>query len=88
MNDLKAGRGYLRSVKSEGDAVLDLVPVDIVVNLLITSAWYTATNRINRIQIYHCSTGKLNPFRWGEMGILFLAVYWRYSNYDINILLG
>jgi len=64
---IAAGRGYLRSVKSEGDAVLDLVPVDIVVNLLITSAWYTATNRINRIQIYHCSTGKLNPFRWGEM---------------------
>lgn len=64
---IAAGRGYLRSMKGEGDAVLDLVPVDIVVNLLITSAWYTAANRLNKIQIYHCTTGKLNPFRWGEM---------------------
>lgn len=57
-------------MKGEGDAVLDLVPVDIVVNLLITSAWYTAANRLNKIQIYHCTTGRLNPFRWGEMGKL------------------
>jgi alcohol-forming fatty acyl-CoA reductase len=64
---IAAGRGYLRSIKGEGHAVLDIVPVDIVVNLLISSAWHTVSNKKNEIQIYHCSTGGLHPFRWGEM---------------------
>ena len=55
-------------MKGEGHAVLDIVPVDIVVNLLISSAWHTAANKKSEIQIYHCSTGGLHPFRWGEMG--------------------
>ena len=58
----------MRSIKGEGHAVLDIVPVDIVVNLLISSAWHTVSNKKNEIQIYHCSTGGLHPFRWGEMG--------------------
>ncbi|CAF0874478.1 unnamed protein product [Brachionus calyciflorus] len=72
---IAAGRGYLRSMKGEGHAVLDMVPVDIVVNLLISSAWSKATQSNRHIlteeekkfQIYNCTTGGLNPFRWGEM---------------------
>lgn len=69
-----AGRGYLRSMKGEGHAVLDIVPVDIVVNLLISSAWNRASSNSNKhnlddkkFQIFNCTTGGLNPFRWGEM---------------------
>lgn len=58
-------------MKGEGHAILDLVPVDIVVNLLIASAWYKASNKSNGIPIFHCTTGHLNPFRWGEMGNIF-----------------
>ena len=69
MNNLiKAGRGYLRSMKGEGQAVLDIIPVDVVVNLLITSAWHKGMNKKNNIDIYHCTTGGLHPFRWSEMG--------------------
>jgi alcohol-forming fatty acyl-CoA reductase len=55
-------------MKGEGHAVLDIIPVDIIVNLLITSAWYTGISKKNDIRIYHCTTGGLHPFRWGEMG--------------------
>ena len=62
----------MRSIKGEGQAVLDIVPVDVVVNLLIASAWNMASLRqVNKDQsmlIYHCTTGGLHPFRWGEMG--------------------
>jgi fatty acyl-CoA reductase len=54
-------------MKGEGHAVLDIVPVDIVVNLLISSAWHMGVSKKADIQIYHCSTGGLHPFRWGEM---------------------
>jgi hypothetical protein len=55
-------------MKGEGHAVLDIIPVDIVVNQLITSAWTIGVNKKQGINIYHCSTSGLNPFRWGEMG--------------------
>jgi fatty acyl-CoA reductase len=55
-------------MKGEGHAVLDIVPVDIVVNLLISSAWQMGISRNKQLSIYHCTTGGLNPFRWGEMG--------------------
>ncbi|RMZ93025.1 fatty acyl- reductase 1-like, partial [Brachionus plicatilis] len=72
---IAAGRGYLRSMKGEGHAVLDIVPVDIVVNLLISATWNRVVNTRkpmltddrSKIHIYNCTTGGLNPFRWGEM---------------------
>jgi hypothetical protein len=49
---------------------LDIIPVDIVVNLLISSAWYKGVNNSSKeMDVYHCTTGGLHPFRWGEMGI-------------------
>ena len=57
-------------MKGEGQAVLDIVPVDLVVNLLISSAWYTGSNKLKETTIYHCTTGGLHPFRWSEMGKL------------------
>jgi len=64
---IAVGRGYLRSMKGEGQAVLDIIPVDVVVNLLITSAWHKGITKKNNIDIYHCTTGGLHPFRWSEM---------------------
>ena len=57
-------------MKGEGQAVLDIIPVDVVVNLLISSAWQKSTRNTNddTIDIYHCTTGGLHPFRWSEMG--------------------
>lgn len=65
---VQAGKGILRSVKCEFKAVADIVPVDIPVNLMITVGWYTALVKPASILIYHCTTGSVNPFTWGEMG--------------------
>jgi alcohol-forming fatty acyl-CoA reductase len=48
---IAAGRGYLRSMKGEGHAVLDIIPVDIVVNLIISSAWSKAVNKRTTEQV-------------------------------------
>jgi fatty acyl-CoA reductase len=55
-------------MKGEGHAVLDIVPVDVVINVLVSSAWYTGINKRTDTKIYHCTTGGLHPFRWSEMG--------------------
>ncbi|CAF3859334.1 unnamed protein product [Adineta steineri] len=63
-----AGRGYLRSMKGDSHDILDIVPVDIPVNLLIAAAWqkYLDENSEN-ITIYHCTSSGLNPFHWQDM---------------------
>lgn len=58
-------------MKGESNAVADLVPVDIPINVMITVAWYTAVARPRQIMIYHTTTGNLNPFTWGQMGLYY-----------------
>lgn len=57
------------------DKVADLVPVDIVINLMICTAWKTATQRTDTISIYNCCTGLQNPITWKE----FVELTFKYS---------
>ncbi|MGH0179272.1 UNVERIFIED_CONTAM: hypothetical protein FKN15_003417 [Acipenser sinensis] len=40
-----AGKGILRTMRATNDAVADLIPVDIVINLTLAAGWYTAVQR-------------------------------------------
>lgn len=40
---IEIGRGTVRSFLSDGTVGLDLIPIDVVVNSLITAAWYSHT---------------------------------------------
>ncbi|XP_071440782.1 putative fatty acyl-CoA reductase CG5065 [Hetaerina americana] len=42
---MEIGRGTIRSIICDDRLIVDLIPVDVVVNTLITVAWYTATQR-------------------------------------------
>ncbi|CAF0760848.1 unnamed protein product [Didymodactylos carnosus] len=72
---ISSSRGYLRTMKGDSHAILDIVPVDIPVNLLIVAAWqkykqqtqHSSENNLNDISIYHCTSSGLNPFHWQEM---------------------
>jgi alcohol-forming fatty acyl-CoA reductase len=63
-----AGRGYLRSMKGDSHDILDIVPVDIPINLLIAASWASnITDKQEQLTIYHCTSSGLNPFHWQEM---------------------
>jgi len=64
-----------RSMLCHEDKVADLVPVDIVINLMICAAWRTATQRIDSISIYNCCTGQQNPITWKQ----FVDLSFKYS---------
>lgn len=42
---LQAGKGILRTMRANNDAVADLIPVDVVINLTLAAGWYTAVHR-------------------------------------------
>ncbi|CAL7951768.1 unnamed protein product [Xylocopa violacea] len=60
------GKGYFRSMLCRENKIADLVPVDIVINLMICAAWKTATNRTKTIPVYNCCTGQQNPITWKQ----------------------
>lgn len=64
---IAAGKGILRTMRASNDAVADLIPVDVVVNVMLAAGWYTAVNRPRNVMIYNCTTGGINPFHWGEV---------------------
>lgn len=55
------------------DKVADLVPVDMVINLMLVSAWRIGTTKTKELPIYNCSTGiyqknrtvALHAFKYG-----------------------
>ncbi|XP_072242714.1 fatty acyl-CoA reductase 1 isoform X2 [Leuresthes tenuis] len=67
---IAAGKGILRTMRASNDAVADLVPVDVVINATLAAAWYSGSqtrNRLKNLMVYNCTTGGINPFRWGEV---------------------
>ncbi|XP_069759889.1 fatty acyl-CoA reductase 1 isoform X3 [Narcine bancroftii] len=64
---IAAGKGILRTMRATNNAVADLIPVDVVVNLTLAAGWYTAVHRPKITLIYNCTTGGINPFHWGEI---------------------
>jgi fatty acyl-CoA reductase len=61
------GAGILRTMIGHRGATADLVPVDIPVNLIIASAWYTGSAKSNKMIVYNCTSGQINRLTWGEM---------------------
>ncbi|KAM9376491.1 fatty acyl-CoA reductase 1 isoform 2-T2 [Pholidichthys leucotaenia] len=67
---IAAGKGILRTMRASNDAVADLVPVDVVTNTMLAAAWYSGSQTLNKsknILVYNCTSGGINPFRWGEV---------------------
>ena len=49
------------------DKIADFVPVDIPINLAIAAAWRQATQPGPAIPVYNCTSGTVNPIRWGQL---------------------
>ncbi|XP_028403978.1 fatty acyl-CoA reductase 1-like [Dendronephthya gigantea] len=72
------GKGVLRSMIGDVNAVADVIPVDVAVNMLACVGWYAGTKRPQSIPIFHCTTGSTNPVTWGEMKSIVTPYLWEY----------
>jgi len=52
----------------------DVVPIDIVSNMMIVAGWHRGVGRGSPMPVIHCSTDRLNPITWGEL------VHWTEEN--------
>ncbi|XP_053690508.1 putative fatty acyl-CoA reductase CG5065 [Sabethes cyaneus] len=60
-------KGLFRTILCEESYVADLIPVDLVINLMIVAAWHTASRRnVSNITVYNCTSGNDNPITWGK----------------------
>lgn len=61
------GKGILRTMLVNRNIGADVIPVDLVVNLMITVSWHTAMCRSSRLTVYNCTTGLINKITWGDI---------------------
>lgn len=60
-----ASLGILRNIDWNYWGISDFIPVDFVVNSMLTVAERTARLYPKEIKVYNCSTSSLNPTTWG-----------------------
>jgi fatty acyl-CoA reductase len=60
------GKGLYRTIMCRKDMRADLVPVDIVINLMVCAAWRTGTSKVTDLKIYNCCTGQQKPITWDQ----------------------
>ncbi|CAF0792848.1 unnamed protein product [Didymodactylos carnosus] len=60
------GKGMLRAMLGNSDARADIIPVDIVVNMMLAIAWHTAIKRPKDMVIYHCCANR-RSLSWGRV---------------------
>ncbi|KAF7404779.1 hypothetical protein HZH66_003685 [Vespula vulgaris] len=59
-----ASKGIVRRLPIAKSLVYDYIPVDIVVNTLITAAYAVNRDGGNNVKVYHCTSSTCNPFKW------------------------
>uniref|UniRef100_A0A1I7TCX4 Fatty acyl-CoA reductase n=1 Tax=Caenorhabditis tropicalis TaxID=1561998 RepID=A0A1I7TCX4_9PELO len=79
------GGAVLTNMCGSSESKADIIPVDIVANMIIAAASYRASIQPNRIPVIHCSSGELNPLLWGHI-VVFLDAFYR--KYPMNKSIG
>jgi fatty acyl-CoA reductase len=72
------GSGLLKSMLGVHEAIADIIPVDIPVNLMIASAWFTAARNPQRILVYNCTSGQINKLTWGMLEDYGVDTFFKY----------
>lgn len=64
---IMTGRGLLRTMLVYEGSVVDWMPVDLVVNLLIAAAWNIGTQRPSTVKVFNCTSCDLNKVTWSDV---------------------
>ncbi|VDN57898.1 unnamed protein product [Dracunculus medinensis] len=70
------GKGVLTNMCGSNSSKADIIPVDIVSNLIIVAASYRLNLKCEKIPVVHCCSGTLNPIHWDHI-VNFLQCFFR-----------
>ncbi len=82
------GKGVIRVMKGNRNAIADIIPVDVVINLLIASAWFKGSKKTKETLVYNCTSGQVNPLRWAIIEKCFLPICIENPYDDVFLLPG
>ncbi|XP_055679701.1 putative fatty acyl-CoA reductase CG5065 [Lutzomyia longipalpis] len=70
LNVVLQGTGLVKFVLLDKSKRADFIPVDVVANLMVVSAWKLATTSNKNLIVYNCVGGNENPIDWGNFLVL------------------
>ncbi|GAU98010.1 hypothetical protein RvY_09214 [Ramazzottius varieornatus] len=59
------GKGALRTMLGDRNAIADIVPVDYAVDVLIATPWHLESTKASKPWVYNFTSGGINPMTWG-----------------------
>ncbi len=65
----------LRVLKYKSLGVADIVPVDLVNNMLISVGWITGVNQTTHPIVYQFTSGSTNPVNWKTVNSYMVNAY-------------
>ncbi|CAJ0609916.1 unnamed protein product [Cylicocyclus nassatus] len=75
------GKGVLTDMCGSAQSKADIIPVDVVANMIIVAAAHRATTAYDTVPVMHCASGDLNPLKWGKV-VNFLEQF--YNKYPMQ----
>ncbi|MFH4974946.1 hypothetical protein AB6A40_001655 [Gnathostoma spinigerum] len=75
------GKGVLTNMCGSNSSNADIIPVDVVSNMIIVAAARRATTKFDHIPVVHCCSGTLNPIKWHRI-VNFIQCFFR--QYPLN----
>lgn len=74
-------KGLFRTMCGDPKMIIDIIPVDYVVNGTIVLSWYVAEHPVKEeIEVIHCTSGEINPLKFGEYCELLNAAAKKHPN--------
>ncbi|KAK2714234.1 hypothetical protein QYM36_008713 [Artemia franciscana] len=70
------GKGIIRRVSCDPDIIVDFIPVDVAVHLMIAAA-YDMSKQSSGLKIYNCTTSGENPMMMKHVEDILCNHYWR-----------
>nr|XP_054761651.1 LOW QUALITY PROTEIN: fatty acyl-CoA reductase 1-like [Lytechinus pictus] len=67
---IAVGKGLLRTMIGDAEAVVDISPVDFVANAMIGATWHTGIHKPATIPVYNLVTSPVNPNKWKDVEII------------------
>uniref|UniRef100_A0A1B0CS62 Fatty acyl-CoA reductase n=1 Tax=Lutzomyia longipalpis TaxID=7200 RepID=A0A1B0CS62_LUTLO len=80
LNVVLQGTGLVKFVLLDKSKRADFIPVDVVANLMIVSAWKLATTSNKNLIVYNCIGGNENPIDWGNFLKLYGKILTKYND--------
>lgn len=59
--------GLIRTMIGRREATADIIPVDVVINMMIVAAWHTGSKKSTNLYVYNCTCDKVNRLTWGGL---------------------